>query len=270
MPGYAKHAIHDVLCSKDSGVLTTIPVTVLFDEPAFNLSVRYEQWSESVAGGPLCIGDGAVARKREITGDRQVRCVNPGLCPFSCRGPVCVPSVKLMVCIDFPGVEPGLIFELRSSAFNTYASIRGQLDGLAAMHDGLRHLPLELSLWLKSTAGSGYEPFVCAKIGLRSGFSSEMLEARRKELVGKSEKIEAWGKRMLDVFSAEHIIPGAAVETVAVSSESAVAAPVATVRQMVLRKTVNAAENDSLSLFSTLTGAAQATTPRGEQDIKRG
>lgn len=151
--------------------LQSIPVKVLFDTPENNISGRFEAWSDGYESGPVCLGDGGVAKALDIkTGAwRATLCKGPALCAKVIAGEVnCRFKAQLMVQVETTTDEVNH-FEFSTNSMNSYLSILGNLRAFHALHGGLRNLPLNLVPWLKSTRASGYESFACAKLLLSRG-----------------------------------------------------------------------------------------------------
>lgn len=150
--------------------LQSIPVKVLFDTPENNIAGRFEAWSDAYESGPICLGDGAVAKALDVkTGAwRATLCKGPTLCAKAMSGEVnCRFKAQLLVQVETTPDET-CHFEFSTNSLNSYLSILGNLRAFRALHGGLRSLPLKLVPWLKSTRASGYESFACAKLVLNS------------------------------------------------------------------------------------------------------
>lgn len=163
--------------------LRSIPVKVIFDKPANNLTARYQAYDLSL-GRLACAGDGARATRADFSlgSTSEHDCVGPEACEYANQGGVrCQLHVRLKVQIDGQA-DPFAVFEVQSSGINTFRTLSAKLDMMHAAFGGrLRHVPLSLTIFEKSSPLSSFEPFYVADLQLRSGISVHAAAQLAKE-----------------------------------------------------------------------------------------
>ena len=117
----------------------------------------------------ICAGDGEnFCRTSQIAGQATSgACTGPDSCGYANNGQVrCHFKVRLKVQIDGQ-TDPFSVFELQSGSINTYRTLSAKLNLMHAAFGGkLRHVPLNLTIWNKSSSESTYLPFYCADLKL--------------------------------------------------------------------------------------------------------
>ena len=154
--------------NKGTGLIKEIPVKLMFNAPDNNLSARYEAYDKDL-NRLVCAGDGEnFCRTSQIAGQATSgACTGPDSCGYANNGQVrCHFKVRLKVQIDGQ-TDPFSVFELQSGSINTYRTLSAKLNLMHAAFGGkLRHVPLNLTIWNKSSSESTYLPFYCADLKL--------------------------------------------------------------------------------------------------------
>lgn len=195
VPQMAKHAIGDRLMdekpNKDAGKLVEVPIRMFFGKTSNALTVAYQAYNAE--GKPVCRGNGETAKRTSMS-DESVRvvvdapCTGPETCDYVAN---CKANCRRQVCmtVQIPGQDnPLSTFEVRSSSYNTYKTLKGQLELVEHRFGGLRHVPLKLQIWQASNQASDFESFDVFKIAL--GTNSE-LEAMSQAKAARKEEDEA-------------------------------------------------------------------------------
>jgi hypothetical protein len=195
VPRLAKHTMGDKLMdekpNKEAGKLVEVPIRMFFGKTINALTVRYQAYD--VDGKPVCRGNGERAKRTSMS-DENVRvvvdapCTGPETCEYVASGKA---GCRRQVCmtVQIPGQDnPLSTFEVRSSSYNTYKTLKGQLELVERRFGGLRHVPLKLQIWQTSNQASEYESFDVFKIAL--GTNTE-LEAMKVVKTARADEAEA-------------------------------------------------------------------------------
>lgn len=173
-PKLAPHPIAEQLLALESNKhgIKVIPIKLLFDEPDANLSARYDAYDSNL-NRLVCAGDGDNFRRTSFGQDQTTQttsgaCLGPDACAFAQGGDIqCRLRVKLKAQIDGQD-DQFSVFEFQSGSINTYRALAAKITMMhATFGRKLRHVPLNLKMWTKSSMESLYEPFFCADIALR-------------------------------------------------------------------------------------------------------
>lgn len=150
--------------------LRSIPVRMLFNDPALNLRAEYTLFDRK-QGRPLCMGNGETCRRQTEHGAQQLPCPGPDACELGRNGN-CKPYGRLHVRIG-DSDEVGT-FVFRTTGFNSIRTLAARLRYYQAVSgDLLACLPLELKLRGKSTAQSHRTPIYYVDLTVRDGMSLE-------------------------------------------------------------------------------------------------
>lgn len=175
--GWVLHPLDEALRKDAGGKLRSIPVRMLFNDPALNLRADYSLFDRGT-GRPLCVGNGESCRRWSKEGVAAHPCVGPDACPFAAGD--CKAYARLNVAV---GEEDELgSFVLRTTSFNTIRTLAARLQYFSAVSGGhLACMPLELKLRGKSTAMSHRSAIFYVDLVVRSGMTLEqaVTEARR-------------------------------------------------------------------------------------------
>jgi len=174
--GWVAHPLNESLrqiqpgTKERSAKLRSIPVRLVFDDPALSLRSAYTLFDRK-SGRPLCVGDGESCRRSTRTGVQSLPCPAPESCELARDG--CKPFGRLNVRIDSPGDGDELgSFVFRTAGFNSIRTLATRLLYLHAASGGkLSTLPLEIRLRGKSTAQSHRAPIYYVDLTLRSGLT---------------------------------------------------------------------------------------------------
>lgn len=167
------HPIQDELlqeqAKKDSAKkkLESIPVRLMFNDPALNMRAEFTAFSKD--GRPLCVGDGADARRvnRSEGVMEDVKC-NPGSCEFGSNNN-CKAYGRLNVQIEGQDDELGT-FIFRTTGFNSIRTLATRQEYLKGVSNGkLAGMPLSLILRGKSTSMSHGTPIFYVDLVVREG-----------------------------------------------------------------------------------------------------
>lgn len=154
--------------NKQVGKIREIPIRLMFNSPDNNLSARYEAFDTDL-NRLVCAGNGETFNRASLINGETTTgtCAGPDLCEHANSGCVqCHLKVRLKVQIAGQD-DPFSVFEFQSGSINTYRTLSAKLQMMqSAFGDKLRHIPLTLKVWSKSSAESEYQPFYCADIAL--------------------------------------------------------------------------------------------------------
>ncbi|MGB4347367.1 MAG: hypothetical protein WBJ21_13330, partial [Burkholderiaceae bacterium] len=144
VPRLAKHTMGDKLMdekpNKEAGKLVEVPIRMFFGKTINALTVRYQAYD--VDGKPVCRGNGERAKRTSMS-DENVRvvvdapCTGPETCEYVASGKA---GCRRQVCmtVQIPGQDnPLSTFEVRSSSYNTYKTLKGQLELVERRFGGL-------------------------------------------------------------------------------------------------------------------------------------
>lgn len=179
--GWVLHPMDEILRKDSGGKLRSIPVRLLFNDPALNLRADYSLFDRST-GRPVCVGNGETCRRMEKEGVVQHSCPGPDTCPFAMGD--CKAYARLNVVVG-DGEDDALgTFVLRTTSFNTIRTVAARLQYFSAVSGGrLACMPLELKLRGKSTAMSHRSAIYYVDLVVRTGLTLEqaIAEAIQKD-----------------------------------------------------------------------------------------
>ena len=180
--GWILHPLDEKLRKEAEGQkLRSIPVRMLFNDPALNLRADYSLFDRST-GRPVCVGNGETCRRTGNEGIASLPCVGPDACTFA--NGECKAYARLNVVVG-DGDEDALgSFMLRTTSFNTIRTLAARLQYFDAVSGGrLTCMELELKLRGKSTTMSFRQAIYYVDLVVRSGSTLEqaVAEARRKD-----------------------------------------------------------------------------------------
>ena len=155
--------------------LRSIPVRVLFNDPALNLRANYTLFDRATAR-PICVGDGQTCKRMTAKGIESMPCEGPDLCALAIDGG-CKPFGRFHVRIDHPECQADALstFVLRTTGINSMRTLLTRMQYLQAVSGGLlAYLPLEIRLRAKSTAMSRRTPIYYVDLGVRDGMALDV------------------------------------------------------------------------------------------------
>lgn len=201
-PKLAQHELMGTLCPDGEKKLRIIPIKLICNEPQNSLTARYEAFDTAV-NRMTCAGDGDKASRAELMGGTiaQVSCRGPEACEYANQvGVQCALRVRLLMQIEGQR-DAYSLFEFQSGSINTYRTLAAKLQMMYASFGGrLRHVPLELAMFTKSSATSNYMPFYVADVRLRD--SMKPIEA----ITLAKEQYEQENTALLDFAAMEEVI----------------------------------------------------------------
>ncbi len=203
--GWILHPYDDALRQGlNSSKLRTIPIRVLFNDPALNLRSEYCLFDRE-NGRPLCVGNGEACRRYSQEGVQSLPCPSPDGCEFAKGG--CKPYGRLNVKI---GDDDDLgTFIFRTSGYNSIRNLTARLQYYQAVSGNLLAcLPLQLQLRGKSTTQSHRTPIYYVDITARDGLS--LVEAIAKAKAVNEERLAGgFDQAGLDAAAANGFANGA-------------------------------------------------------------
>jgi hypothetical protein len=193
--GWVMHPFDEALRKANSGgKLRSIPVRVLFNDPALNLRAEYSVFDRET-GRPVCVGNGEGC-KRIVNGTVEaLPCPSPDGCQF---GQVngCKPYGRLNVAIGDEDELGSFIF--RTTSYNSIRTLAARMHYFNAVSGGLLAcMPLELRLRGKSTTQSYRSAIYYVDILVRAETTLEETLAEAHELDGK-RKASGFDQAALD------------------------------------------------------------------------
>lgn len=191
--GWILHPLDEALRKGAGGKLRSIPVQLLFDDPALNLRADYSLFDRST-GRPVCVGNGETSRRMGKEGVTQESCPGPDACAFAMGE--CKAYARLNVRV---GEEDEMgSFVLRTTSYNTIRTLAARLQYFHAVSGGrLACMPLELKLRGKSTTMSFRSAIYYVDLVVRSGLTLEQAIAQARE-VNQSRRNAGFDQEALD------------------------------------------------------------------------
>jgi hypothetical protein len=210
IPRLAQHPMGQTLmkehANEKAAKLVEIPIRMFFGKAENALTAAYQAYDAQ--GKPACRGNGDTAKRQSYGQDPAVSavidvpCSGPSHCEMVQSGKVrCQRQVCMTVQIEGQD-NPLSTFEVRSSSYNTYKTLKGQLEFIEKRFGGLRHVPLKLQTWQTSNQASDYETFDAFKLAL--GTSRE-IDAMKMAKEARKEEIEAGLGDDIDATYEAHI-----------------------------------------------------------------
>ena len=180
--GWVLHPLDEAL-RKDGGEkskLRSIPVRVLFNDPALNLRADYSLFDRTT-GRPVCVGNGETSRRVGADGVSVQPCVGPDTCTFA--NGECKAYARFNVVVGDADEDALGSFVLRTTSFNTIRTIAARLQYFNAVSGRrLACLPLELKLRGKSTTMSYRAAIYYVDLVVRSGLTLEQAIGKARDL----------------------------------------------------------------------------------------
>ena len=170
--GWLLHPLDEKLRKTSEGQkLRSIPVRLLFNDPALNLRADYSLFNRE-NGRPVCVGNGETCRRTGKEGMENLPCPGPDACAFA-KGD-CKAYARLNVVVG-DGEDDALgSFVLRTTSYNTIRTLAARLHYFNAVSGGrLSCLPLELKLRGKSTTMSYRSAIYYVDLVVRTGLTLE-------------------------------------------------------------------------------------------------
>lgn len=153
-----------------SGKIRSIPVRVLFNDPALNLRAEYSMFDRNT-GRPLCVGNGEFCKRYTASGIQSLPCPSPDGCELA-KGGLCKPYGRLNVKIGDDDELGTFIF--RTTGYNSIRTLAARLAYYQAVSGNLLScLPLELRLRGKSTTMSHRAPVYYVDLTVREDSTLE-------------------------------------------------------------------------------------------------
>jgi hypothetical protein len=179
--GWLLHPLDEKLRKEAEGQkLRSIPVRLLFNDPALNLRADYSLFDRAT-GRPVCVGNGETCRRTGKEGLATLPCPGPDACVFA-QG-TCKAYARFNVVVGDSGDDALGSFVLRSTSYNTLRTLAARLEYFRAVSGGLLAcLPLELKLRGKSTTQSHRAPIYYADLVVRAGMTLEQAIAQAREV----------------------------------------------------------------------------------------
>lgn len=178
--GWLAHPFDEDLRKAQAGKIRSIPVRLLFNDPALNFRAEYSLFDRAT-GRPLCVGNGESCKRQTEEGIQSLPCPSPDACPLA-KGGNCKPYGRLNVTIGDD--DPLGSFVFRTTGFNSIRTLVARLQYFQAISGNrLSCLPLELRLRGKSTRQSHGAPIFYVDLTVRSGVTLTvcLAEARQND-----------------------------------------------------------------------------------------
>jgi hypothetical protein len=170
--GWVLHPLDEKLRKDGDGhKLRSIPVRLLFNDPALNLRADYSLFDRT-NGRPVCVGNGETCSRMGKDGVAKLPCPGPDTCAFS-HGE-CKAYARLNVVVGDGDDDALGSFVLRTTSYNTIRTLAARLEYFNAVSGGLlAAMPLELKLRGKSTTMSFRTAIFYVDLVVRSGVTLE-------------------------------------------------------------------------------------------------
>jgi hypothetical protein len=204
--GWVLHPLDEVLKREAGGKLRTLPVRLLFNDPALNLRADYSLFDRDT-GRPVCVGNGESCRRVGNEGVEGLPCPGPDTCRFS--DGQCKAYARFNVVIGDSQDDTLGSFVLRTTSFNTIRTLAARLQYFSAVSGGrLACMPLELKLRGKSTTMSYRTAIYYVDLVVRSGLSLEQAIEEARE-VGQRRLASGFDQAALDEAARQGFANGA-------------------------------------------------------------
>lgn len=168
--GWLTHPLDESLRESQQGKLRSIPIRLMFNDPALNFRAEYSLFDRTT-GRPVCVGNGETCQRRTDEGMKSLPCPSPLGCGLAASGQ-CKPFGRLNVVIG--DEDPLGSFIFRTTGFNSIRTLLARLQYFQAISGNrLSCLPLELKLRGKSTRMSHGTPVYYVDITVRQGNTLE-------------------------------------------------------------------------------------------------
>jgi Recombination directionality factor-like len=193
--GWILHPLDEAMRKESGGKLRSIPVRMLFNDPALNLRADYSLFDRTT-GRPVCVGNGETCRRAGKEGIASLPCVGPDACGFA--NGACKAYARLNVLVGDDDGDALGSFVLRTTSYNTIRTLAARLHYFHAVSGGrLASLPLELKLRGKSTAMSHRAAIFYVDLVIRTGLTLEqaIVDARQ---VDQQRKDSGFDQEALD------------------------------------------------------------------------
>ena len=192
--GWVNHPLDATLRKSTGEKLRSIPVRLLFDDPALNLRTNYTLFDRQTVR-PLCVGNGETCRRSLSAGVQTLDCPSPDGCELA-RGGGCKPYGRLNVRIGDDDELGTFIF--RTTGYNSIRTLSARLQYFYAVSGGkLSTLPLELRLRGKSTNQSHRAPIYFVDMTVQSGMTmTEAIQQANAEF--EARKVAGFVQAALD------------------------------------------------------------------------
>lgn len=203
--GWVLHPLDEALRQNaPNGKLRSIPVTLLFSDPALNLRAEYSLFDRHT-GRPMCVGNGETCRRVTQNGIQSLPCPSTDSCELA-KGGACKPYGRLNVKLD---AEELGTFIFRTTGYNSIRTLTARLQYLKAVSgDLLACLPLELRLRGKSTTLSRGTPIYYVDLTLREGMGFEEALTQARQTFAQREAM-AYNQQALDAVARAGFANGA-------------------------------------------------------------
>lgn len=178
--GWVLNPLDETLKREAGGKLRSIPVRLLFNDPALNLRADYSLFDRD-NGRPVCVGNGETCRRMGSEGIEAQACPGPDSCRFA--DGQCKAYARFNVVIGEGQDDTLGSFVLRTTSFNTIRTLAARLQYFSAVSGGrLACMPLELKLRGKSTTMSYRTAIYYVDLVVRAGTSLEQAIEEAREL----------------------------------------------------------------------------------------
>lgn len=178
--GWVLHPLDEALKREAGGKLRTLPVRLLFNDPALNLRADYSLFDRDT-GRPVCVGNGESCRRVGNEGVEGLPCPGPDTCRFA--DGQCKAYARFNVVIGEEQDDTLGSFILRTTSFNTIRTLAARLQYFSAVSGGrLACMPLELKLRGKSTTMSYRTAIYYVDLVVRTGLTLEQAIEEAREL----------------------------------------------------------------------------------------
>ena len=206
--GWVRHPFDEALRKSSGGKLRSIPVRMLFNEPALNLRAEYSAFDRET-GRPMCVGNGENCRRVARDDIETLVCPSPSGCGFGQKSG-CKPYGRLNVVL---GEDELGTFIFRTTSYNSIRTLTARLRYFHAVSGGLlATMPMELRLRGKSTTQSYRTAIYYADLVLPMGISLEdaIQEAKRLD---EQRKASGFDQTALDEIARLGFTDGAFEES---------------------------------------------------------
>lgn len=182
--GWLPHPLDEGFRQLQGGKIRSIPVRLLFNDPALNFRADYT-WFDRTTGRPRCVGNGEQCRRHSEEGIKTLPCPSPDGCPLA-QGGACKPYGRLNITIGDDDPLGSFIF--RTTGFNSIRTLAARLHYFQAISGNrLSCLPLELRLRGKSTRQSLGTPIYYVDLTVRSGTTIEEAIAEARDIEARRQ-----------------------------------------------------------------------------------
>lgn len=212
-PDMIRHNLHAEISRGEK--LSSIRITVEFDNPEHCLRAQYVKWADHETDHPVCFGNGRVANLcNDDKSIKKVKCLGPARCHISRLG-----SSPCMIDARLNALVEGKPVEVRTNSSNGFMALLSGLEYSKARADGvLSSAQMSISTWEKSTRGSNYKPFTTVNLNFEE-FDADAPKVTNSMRSYGDSLLQEWESRFAVTADAYDVLEFPSMPTFAVTKD---------------------------------------------------